>query len=177
MSNNIGSTLVPVGNLTMGYAEMMLKDVTPPMFARLPIGKDGKPVQTNHPAWVFGHLGLYNARALELMGKPAGVAAAKPGWDAMFKNGSPCVDDPDGKIYPPMEQITSHFFAGFKAVLAALAESPDSLLVGANPAEGRMKQMFPTIGGMVGFMTSAHPMSHFGQISAWRRFQGLGSAM
>ena len=51
-----------------------------------------------------------------------------------------------------------------------------SIVAKGNPAEGRMKELFPTIGAVSAFLLSGHQMSHFGQISAWRRFVGLGSA-
>lgn len=177
MSGTIGSIIAAPGRLTMSYGEAMLKGVEARQFARLALGKDGKPVQSNHPAWVFGHLGLYSARAMELIGKPVGVCAKPAGWDDLFKNGTPCKDDPEGTIYPKMDQIAQHYLTGYRAVLEALPTVPDAVFQQPNPAEGRMKEMLPTLGAMVTFLVTAHPMSHFGQVSAWRRFMGLGSAM
>lgn len=177
MPQEIGKTIVSPGQFCIRYGEAMLKDVRPEQFARLAVGKDGQPVQSNHPAWVFGHLAIYTSRCMELLGQPVGVTAKPAGWDDLFKNGTPCLDDPEGKIYPPMEQVTSHYFNGYKAVLAALPETPDEVFMRPNPAEGRFKEMLPTVGAAVTFLVTGHPMSHLGQVSAWRRFMGLGSAM
>jgi len=177
VSHNCGKMLASAGQFSILYGENMLKGVSAAQFARLAIGKDGQPVQSNHPAWVYGHLATYTSRCMELLGQPVGVCAKPAGWDELFKNGTECKDDPSGMIYPKMEAITSHYLNGYKAVLAALPGVADEVFTGPNPAEGRMKELFPTIGGVVGFLVTGHPMSHLGQASAWRRFMGLGSAM
>ena len=174
---SFGKIIVSAGQFSIRYGEAMLKDVRADAFARLPLGKGGEPVQTNHPAWVYGHLAVYASRMMELMGMPAGVTAKPAGWDDLFKNGTPCLDDPKGTIYPAMDQVTSHYLNGYKAVLAALAEVSDDVLLKPNPGEGRMKEMLPTVCGVLTFLLTGHPMSHLGQVSAWRRFMGLGSAM
>jgi hypothetical protein len=58
----------------------------------------------------------------------------------------------------------------------ALRGTPDATFEQANPAEGRMKQLFPTLGSVQTFYCGGHMMMHLGQMSAWRRMQGLGSA-
>jgi hypothetical protein len=174
---NIGKTIAPAGNVTLALAENMLKGVTPGMFARLAVGRDGKPVQSNHPAWVFGHLASYVPRALEMLGHADAAKFKNPAFEELFKNGTPCRDDAAGSIYPAMEVVTKAYFDGYRTVLAALANVADETLLKPNPAEGRMKELFPTVGAVISFLIAAHPMSHLGQVSAWRRFMGLGSAM
>ncbi|MEY4102879.1 MAG: hypothetical protein RL461_81, partial [Planctomycetota bacterium] len=44
-------------------------------------------------------------------------------------------------------------------------------------AEGVFKERFPVLGQAVLFLCNNHQMMHLGQISAWRRVMGLGSAM
>jgi hypothetical protein len=173
---NIGKTLAPAGNLTLAFAENMLKAVKPETFARLATGQGGTAVQSNHPAWVYGHLACYVARSLELLGHPDAARFKNPAFEELFKNGTQCRDDPTGTIYPSMEVVTKAYFDGYRTVLAALPETSDDVLLKANPAEGRMKELFPTVGSMMSFLIAAHPMSHLGQVSAWRRFMGLGSA-
>ena len=58
----------------------------------------------------------------------------------------------------------------------ALREAKDETLQQANPGEGRMVELFPTIGSMHAFYAGGHMMVHLGQLSAWRRMQGLGAA-
>lgn len=172
----IANAIVPAGSLSLRYAEMLLKDVKAADFARFP-APGGKPINTNHPAFVYGHLAMYPQRAMEMLGRPKGVAATPAEWDGLFKAGVECKDDPTGKIYPPMEKLVSFHKAAYEAAIAAISGASDSQLSAANPVEGRMKEMFPTVGAMCSFIIAAHPMSHYGQVSAWRRCMGLGSAM
>lgn len=174
----IGKTIVHAGRLSLYYGEQMLKDVRPDSFARLAVGSGGARVLSNHPAWVYGHLALYWSRCFDFMGLPCPEGVAAPaGFEPLFKNGVECKDDPQGVIYPAMEIVVAAFQRGGKAVLAALPEADDEALQRPNPAEGRFKELFPTCGSALVFLTGGHPMSHLGQVSAWRRFSGLGSAM
>ena len=64
--------------VSLDLGQAMLTGVTPEMFARSPM-KDGKPVNTNHPAFVYGHLALYGPRMLTLVGREnPGAAAPAP---------------------------------------------------------------------------------------------------
>lgn len=174
--STIGKSITPAANLTMMYADNLLKGVTPPQFARFATGKDGKPVQSNHPAFVFGHLSMYPARAMDLAGSPQGAAAAPAGWAELFKAGVECRDDPAGTIYPAMDKVVSFYKGAYRATIDAVSAMPDETLLKPNPAEGRMKELFPTVGSAINFYLSGHAMSHLGQVSAWRRFMGMGSA-
>jgi hypothetical protein len=175
---HIADVIITTGNLSLYYGEVLLKGVTPEQFARLAAPK-GTPIQSNHPAFVYGHLSYYPKRMLEMLGQPAGVTAhpdpAK--WDLLFKAGAELRDDPQGTIYPAMPGLTKFYFDGYRAVLATLAATSDADLLKSNPAEGRMKEMFPTVGAVINFLMGGHQMSHFGQVSAWRRMVGLPSAM
>ncbi len=171
----LAAVIVPPANLTLSYAEGMLKDVRSETFARKP-NLGGKVIDTNHPAWVYGHLSIYAGKICQLTGMDPGPTANPTGWEDLFKNGTPSTDDVTGKIFPPMEAITRHYFAGYRHVIAKLPEIDDAILQRPNPMGGRMSELMPTIGAAVNFLLSGHPMSHFGQISTWRRCMGLGSA-
>jgi len=75
-----------------------------------------------------------------------------------------------------MEAIVARFKSRHETALAALAETTDEVLSRTNPNE-KMRDRFPTIGATAAFLFSGHMMIHFGQVSAWRRIMGLGSAM
>lgn len=173
---SIANAIVPVGNLSKMYAEMLLKDVTPAIFARF-ASPGGKVIQSNHPAFVYGHLAMYPHRVMDMLGLPKGATAIPEGWEGLFKAGVECRDDPSGTIYPKMETIVAFHTAAYAAAMKAIAEASDERLTAPNPAEGRMKEMFPTVGAVCNFIVGSHQMSHFGQVSAWRRCMGLGSAM
>lgn len=173
--NTIGATIAPAGQLALLYAERLLKGIAPGDFARF-ARPGGAPVASNHPAFIVGHLGLYPAQVLRLLGEPPGPAAVPEGWEALFKNGVECRDDAEGTIYPKMEPLTRWFFGGYRAALAALAQADDAVLRGPNPAEGRMRELLPTVGAVLAFYVAGHTQSHLGQLSAWRRMMGLPAA-
>jgi hypothetical protein len=169
--------IASAGRMSIGLAERMIKDVPAHLFARKPTieTKAGpKLIDTNHPAFVYGHLSTYPVRLLPLLGAEAGTGANPPGFDDLFAAGKECRDDPSGTIYPAMEKITAHFFAAHRAAVAALEQVSDAVLAGPNPREGRSRELFPTVGAVAVFYMSGHIMNHLGQVSAWRRCVGLG---
>ncbi len=171
----IGSAIAAPAKLVMLYADRLLADLKAADFGRF-ARPGGQVVQSNHPAFVLGHLCLYPPRVLTSLGLAVGATACPSTYDALFKPGAECVDDPAATIYPPMSELRSRFNDGYSVAMAAVAAATDDALVGPNPTEGRMRELFPTMGGMLNFYLSGHPMSHLGQISAWRRAIGLPPA-
>ena len=63
-----------------------------------------------------------------------------------------------------------------KALVADVAQVLDpATFAEPHPDEGT-RQYFPTRGDMITFLMTAHEMEHLGQVVAWRRAAGLGSA-
>lgn len=161
------STIIPAARVTVQYAQGLLEGVTADRFARKPEGVD-----TNHPAFCFGHLAIYPDWILTMIGRED-LAQAKDGYEDMFKHGVECKDDPDGSIYPPMDEIMGYFTERHETLIGALEEISDETFSQVNPNED-MRDMCPTLGSLVNFMLNSHGMMHCGQISAWRRMMGLG---
>lgn len=172
---HVATSILPAARLVRGYAETLIKGIPASSAAQKPQGRSG-PIDTNHPVFVFGHLSLYPARALTMLGHDASNAALPPSWEPLFKAGAPCVDDPSGTIYPTLAEVMVAFFRGTDALIAAVAETDDALFLKPNPNEAA-RERFPTIGAAMNFYLVGHPMMHAGQVSAWRRCMGLPSAM
>lgn len=172
----IANIITHTSNMSFMLAQAMLKDVEASRFARMPC-PGGQMVNTNHPAFIYGHLSTYPTQIMSMLGKDTSEVACPDGYAALFDAGVECQDDPDGTIYPSMEELTSNFVKVHKAVLAVAAELTDEELAAQNPTEGRFREMCPTMGDVVIFMLDSHIMMHLGQLSAWRRCEGLGSAM
>jgi hypothetical protein len=153
--------------VSLGYAERLTRDIPPDLFAHMPARG------MNHPAFCFGHLSLYPNQVLRMLGREADVVS-RPGWEALFKAGVDCVEQ-DGR-YPAKDEILEYYFERHHSLLAAMGEVEEALLARENPAEGRMKSMFPTLGGALNFYINNHHSVHLGQVSAWRRAAGLGPA-
>ncbi len=172
-----GPMIAAAGRLGYQTGLKMLEGIKAERFARLPVGNLGV-VPTNHPAWVFGHLGLYGPHLLTLLGHAddAEKLAAPKTWDTLFGMGSTCQDDPAGDVYPSMNKIVEQFERSYDAALKATQNADDAVFMKINPNE-KMRDRFPTVGTAVTFMLTTHPALHLGQVSAWRRIEGLGSAL
>lgn len=171
----VADIIVRGGKASLGYAVRLLKDIRPEQFARQ-IDLGGRRVRANHPAFCYGHLSLYPFNLQTMLGIEPTAPPAPGSWPDLFSAGQECRDDPDGSIYPPMEEIVAHFRDGYEALFASIAGLPDGAFEAPNPREGRLREMFPTLGGFVNFMCTCHLMVHAGQVSTWRRCMGLGPA-
>lgn len=170
----IGPMIAASARLGIGYAERLLSGVTSDQFARL--ARVGETViQSNHPAFIYGHLSLYSSRVIEQVGGDSAPYIPSAKFNEVFCKDATCVDDPEGKIYPPMDEIVSALLDGSRAAAAALQDAEDEVFNVENP-NAPMREKFPTNGAMVGFYVGGHYMLHMGQMSAWRRVMGLGAA-
>lgn len=172
----IAEMLVNLGRVSVRMGEMLLADIRPETFARKPRLGDTV-IETNHPAFVYGHLSLYPAQWAAAAGVAAPDAVAPASYADLFSAGCPCRDDPDGRLYPPMDQLVAVFRRTHESALAALPRADDARLLGPNPRGGRSAERFPTLGALLAFYMTSHMMMHLGQVSAWRRCMGLGPVM
>jgi len=166
----IASILKGVVTPNMAYADRILTGITPEQFRRMPDG-----INTNSPAFNFGHLSIYPDRLLALLGRED-LVKADPKWEEMFNAKAVCKDDPNGTIYPPMEQIVARFKDRHNVLMEVIAETKDEVFAKPNPSEASASR-FPTIGILVAFLLTSHIMMHMGQTSTWRRVMGLPPAM
>ncbi|MCL4211080.1 MAG: DinB family protein [Phycisphaeraceae bacterium] len=166
--SQIADIMIASGSRALGYGELLLKDIPADRFAHMPLPN------MNHAAFNYGHLSIYPNRLLSMIGRDD-LVVEKPGFTDLFKAGSPCVEQ-DGR-YPAKDVIASYYVDRYQALLKALEGVAEETFARPNPAEGRMRELFPTVGKAVNFLLGAHHMMHLGQVSAWRRAIGLGSAM
>ena len=157
------------------YAEKLLVGVSADRFARQPIGRDGI-INTNHPAFILGHLSIYPVWILSIVGVDDPGFTNPEGFDELFSFNATCRDDPDGSIYPAMDAITAHFFDANTRMFDQLAGLSDEQLLAPHGQEDEFFAKFPSRAAFAVFMIGQHTFSHIGQLSAWRRCEGLGSA-
>jgi hypothetical protein len=167
----LSDVIVPVGRMSLMYAETLVKDIKPADFARYAAG-----VKANHPAFCIGHLANYPERMLEFLGRQD-VARPDQRFLDLFSAGKECRDDPDGSIYPSKDEIVGRFRERYQLVLGVLAETPDEVFFKPNPSPSkRFAEMLPTMGALASFLVGSHCQVHLGQLSTWRRFMGYGPA-
>ncbi|MEM9374367.1 MAG: DinB family protein [Planctomycetota bacterium] len=172
---SIGNMLTATTARTTGLAKMLLAGIEPGDFASQPV-LDGKPVHTNHPAWVYGHLALYPSSVMAMLGHDGSAIACPEPWQELFKNGAVCKHDPDLSTYPPMDEIVAAFETAYVTFIEAARNTTNDVLLQPAPEEG-WRDAFGTNAGVVNFMIHDHYMFHLGQVSTWRRMMGLGAAM
>lgn len=173
-TKQIGPLIADSAKLSMAYAKRLLSGIQPETFSRFARVGDTV-VQSNHPAFVYGHLSLYSCRIVEQLGQDASAIKPSELYVERFSHTATCVDDPDGTIYPPMEELTEKFLTGHQAAIDALLQAPDEQFLIPNVNES-MRSKFATNGSMHAFYLGGHIMIHMGQVSAWRRMMGLGAA-
>lgn len=172
MARSQGLCIADSLKLCLSYAERLRKGISADQFARL-ANVGGTVVNSNHPAFIYGHLALYGPRVAAELGAEA--ANIPESFEPVFSHTVTCVDDPDGTVYPSMDEVTSVFFEGYQKALAALETASDEQFAAANPTESMIPK-FPTIGSMHAFYVGGHMMIHMGQLSAWRRMMGMEPA-
>jgi hypothetical protein len=136
----------------------------------------GQPIVSNHPAFALGHLCLYPAKVLQLLGQDAAAVEPPAGYEALFSKDARCQDDVEGTLYPAGEDILACFNSGYQSAMDAVRQASDEQLLAPNPMDTPMKQLCPTLGSLLNFYLSGHVTLHLGQVSAWRRMEGLPPA-
>ncbi len=169
-----GPLIASAAQRTLGLLDALLKDIPADRFARLARGADG-PIQANHPAWAYGHLAMYPTGLISHLGGDGAMCAPPAEWGPLFDNGTPCLDDPDASIYPAMDDITDLARRGYAQMIDVIRDCPDDRFAAESPEP--YNKAFPTLGVMATFMATSHVMLHLGQVSTWRRAEGIGSAM
>lgn len=173
-SRNIGPLIADSAKISLAYAQRMRAGISPAQFGRFAtVG--GAIVTSNHPAFIYGHLSLYSSRIVEQLGGDASSIKPTERYMERFSHTATCVDDPDGTIYPPMEEIVERVITGQQAAINALLNADDEVFLVPNVNEA-MRAKFATNGSMHAFYVGGHFMIHMGQVSAWRRMMGLGPA-
>lgn len=175
----IGEMLAVAAKRCLGFGEAMTKRITPDIAARKPMGfREGKQfqIETNHPTFLFGHLSLYPVRLWTMQGLDESSIAPSAKYLDLFKAGALCLDDPKGDIYPSWGEVLERYRTGYEAALAMLPKIADEVFQRPNPLAAS-REVFPLAGSAIAFYFGSHTMVHFGQVSAWRRCFGLGSAM
>lgn len=170
----IGDMIADSLKLGIGYAGKLIAGISHNEFSQF-ARVDGRMVESNHPAWVYGHLSIYAPRVINELGGDSSVLQIGDEWMELFSAKSKCLDDPEGKIYPAMDQIVAKLFDGYRAAEQILRDTSDETFAQPN-SNATLQSRFPTLGSMHCFYVGGHFMLHMGQISAWRRMTGLGPA-
>ncbi|MFG0275448.1 MAG: DinB family protein [Phycisphaerales bacterium] len=124
---------------------------------------------TNHPAWVFGHL----AYAMDNLTRLLGVDVPRDeAWYAPFVGGS--TPTAERSAYPSRDELLEAFSDSCSRLRRAVRAGGEAML--ERPVEDeQIRAYFPTLGRWATHVLLAEGAFHTGQLSAWRRAQGMPS--
>ena len=149
----------------MDYGPKLVADLSEDQMV-LQLASHGAPV--NHPAWIFSHLNVY----LPLI---AGIIEQKEFEDPKTHPfGMQSKPESDASIYASKQELIDEFVAGHQRVASLLKQCDDSVFEQVVPLP-RWREMMPTAGYALPYLMLNHENAHLGQLSAWRRVQGLAS--
>lgn len=159
-------------NLT--YAKKLVADLSDAQMCAQPPTAPGTPGASgsglNHAAWVFGHLAATTDWLAGFLGLPPIQPAA---WGELFGPKSKPLAEP--AKYPGKAALLQALENGHRRVAEAYERADAATLDKPNPVEA-FRLAFPTLGDLMAFGLTSHEALHLGQVSAWRRAQGLPSA-
>jgi uncharacterized damage-inducible protein DinB len=151
-------------HLNVDYARRLVADIPDDKMCAQPVAG------MNHAAWVLGHL----AYVFDSM---IGVFDEKPAMSAEWKElfNVPSKPQADRTKYPSKTALFEAYEKAYQRIVDAVkAASPESLARDfPNP---RLRATLPTVGTAMVHILTSHQGIHLGQLSAWRRAQGLPSA-
>jgi len=170
-----GAMMADAAGVSQRYAKRLLVGIPVDRFARF--AAPGKQViESNHPAFILGHLSLYPVNVVRLLDLATSAVQPTDRFNALFSKDAKCQDDAHGIIYPSMQEVSNVFFSTYEIALSAMREAADSQLVVENPVDTPLKQICPTLGSMLGFYLTGHVAMHLGQLSTWRRMESMPPA-
>jgi hypothetical protein len=124
----------------------------------------------NTPAWILGHLAIAYDFALVQAGK---AYTLPRDWLKTYGPGSsPALSEArhsKAELLSTLERLHAD-------VLQAVKETTDEHLAQPHDFEP-MKKVMAARGDLLLHLLTTHPVSHLGQLSAWRRFKGLPAVL
>jgi uncharacterized damage-inducible protein DinB len=126
--------------------------------------------KTNHPAWVLGHLLLVEHSFLNLVTGTPVPAWIDDAYRATYGGSSTPVADKSK--YQPKSFYVEKLAAAREGIVAGLKKMAPADFQKEHPDPNR-RGRFPTVGHAVMFYGTWHEAYHSGQLSTWRRVQGL----
>lgn len=154
--------LLHTWSLNLGYAKRLVADMSDETMALQPAPG------MNHAAWVLGHL----ACTADMLGAMIGLKpVCPPEWVSLCDWNS--IPSSDASLYPAKGMLVKALEDAHAQIATALPAVPESRWSETTPLEA-VRGFLPTMGDCFVFVMAAHENMHLGQVSAWRRCQGMG---
>ncbi|MCA9129070.1 MAG: DinB family protein [Planctomycetales bacterium] len=170
-----GEVIANAAQMGPRYAKRLLAGIPEDRFGRFAT-PGGSTITANHPAFIVGHLCLYPSKVLQLLGQDVGDAGVPEQYEQLFSKNATCQDDATGELYPGRSELIAAFESGYESAIAAVRSATDEQLSVENPVDSPAREVLPTLGAMIAFYLTGHLMTHLGQLSTWRRMEGMPAA-
>ena len=153
-------------NKNLDYGQKLVSDLTEEQMTLQPAPDGSAP--SNDPAWVLSHLNVYlPIMSLALEGK----TFDDPKDHEFGMQSKPLAD---ASVYASKDKLIGDYVASHEKVISQL-EAADASVLEAAIQLPRWQAMMPTVGVLLPYLLCNHENIHLGQISAWRRIQGMPS--
>ena len=153
-------------NNNLDYGQRLIADLSDEQMTMQPAGHGLAPA--NHAAWVFSHLNTY----LPIIAALIDGSPFDDPKDAPFGMNSKPVND--AGVYESKQDLLRAFVNGHQHVSELLDNATIDVFDRPIPLE-RWKSRMPTVGVALPYLMLNHENLHLGQLSCWRRVQGMPS--
>ena len=144
------------------YGERLVADLSAEQMVAMPAAG------ANHAAWILCHLNVYFPVLMGLLQKQPFDDPKQHRFGMLSK---PIADQAE---YPEKAALIAEFTDGHEQVAAALSAADESVFEAPQSLE-RWQANMPKAGISIHYLMLLHENLHLGQLSAWRRMQGLPS--
>ncbi|MGD9720984.1 MAG: DinB family protein [Pirellulales bacterium] len=155
--------LLTAAATNVDYARRLVSDIADDQMAAQPAPG------MNHAAWVLGHLAYVFDSMIAVWGEQPVMS---PEWKALFN--IPSKPLPQRAKYPAKQELWDAYIKSYERIVAVVKNATDADFDREFP-NPRLRASLPTVGVAMVHILTSHQGQHLGQLSAWRRAQGLAS--
>ncbi len=155
--------LLKAAELNVDYAKRLVDDIPEDQMAAQPAPG------MNHAAWVLGHLTYVFDSMIAVWGQQPSMSKE---WKELFN--VPSKPQPDRAKYPSKAQLWDAYQKAYGRIVEVVKDASDEDFDREFP-NPRVRAALPTVGVAMVHILTSHQGQHLGQLSAWRRAQGLPS--
>ena len=157
--------IVQASAINLDYAKKLMADIADDKMCVQP--SPG----VNHAAWVLGHLAFVFDSMIRVFDQKSTMP---PEWTELFNLASK--PSGDRARYPSKAALMETYEATYRRLADAVRAAPPESFAREFP-NPKLRPMLPTVGVAMVHILATHHGLHLGQLSAWRRMQGLPSVL
>jgi hypothetical protein len=155
--------LLKAAAANLDYARRLVSDIPDDQMAVQP--HEGM----NHAAWVLGHLAYVFDSMIGVWNQEPVMSRE---WKDLFN--VPSKPQPQREKYPSKAELWDAYEKAYQRIVGVVQAASDADFDREFP-NPKLRASLPTVGVAMIHILTSHQGQHLGQLSAWRRAQGLPS--